>query len=153
MTNTRITDPEILEKRYAVILREFSIRKGSGGGGLHPGGDGVVRDIEFRIDLSVGILSDRRVHRPYGMAGGSPGESGQNLWITHDADGPRTVSIGGKNTVFARKGDRVIIKTPSGGGWGSPSNDVKSELLAEALQHQYRATGSVAAMHAIQQSN
>ncbi|KAL2115628.1 hypothetical protein VTJ04DRAFT_9883 [Mycothermus thermophilus] len=81
MTNTRITDAEIFERRYPVILREFSIRRGSGGKGQHRGGDGVVRDIEFRIPLQVSILSERRVYRPYGMHGGEPGQCGLNLWV------------------------------------------------------------------------
>jgi 5-oxoprolinase (ATP-hydrolysing) len=62
MTNTRITDAEVFERRYPVVLREFALRAGSGGGGQHPGGDGVVRDIEFRIPLQVSILSERRVY-------------------------------------------------------------------------------------------
>ena len=66
MTNTRITDPEILERRYPVILREFGLRKGSGGDGLHPGGDGVIRELEFLEPVDVNILSERRVIRPYG---------------------------------------------------------------------------------------
>src|SRR5436190_21548836 len=70
----------VLERRYPVILREFSLRRGTGGLGQHPGGDGVVRDIEFRIPVLVSILSERRVHRPYGLEGGEDGQSGLNLW-------------------------------------------------------------------------
>jgi 5-oxoprolinase (ATP-hydrolysing) len=80
MTNTRITDAEstsfewclmiVLERRYPVILRRFSLRPGSGGRGKYPGGDGIVRDIEFRIPCQVSILSERRVHHPYGLHGG-----------------------------------------------------------------------------------
>jgi len=86
MTNTRITDGEsrfllrtlltiVFERRYPVILREFSLRPGSGGKGKYPGGDGVVRDIEFRIPCQVSILSERRVYRPYGLHGGDDAES------------------------------------------------------------------------------
>lgn len=115
MTNTRSTDPEVFEKRYPVILREFSIRTGSGGSGKHRGGDGVVRDIEFRHPVQVSILSERRVLAPYGLNGGDPGMTGRNLWIS---DGKET-DLGGKNTVQMKPGDRVIIQTPGGGGAGS----------------------------------
>ncbi|TDZ15526.1 Uncharacterized protein Cob_v011655 [Colletotrichum orbiculare MAFF 240422] len=73
VTNTRITDPEVLEKRYPVLLREFSIRRGSGGQGRRRGGDGCIRDIEFRRPIQVSILSERRGIAPYGMAGGGEG--------------------------------------------------------------------------------
>jgi 5-oxoprolinase (ATP-hydrolysing) len=120
MTNTKITDPEILEKRYPCILRQFSLREGSGGQGVRPGGDGVVRDIEFLEPVQCSILSERRVHRPYGMDGGSQGQSGLNLWITKDemTGQTRTVNLGGKNTVKVKSNDRVVIMTPGGGGWG-----------------------------------
>ncbi|KAL5363113.1 Hydantoinase B/oxoprolinase-domain-containing protein [Aspergillus floccosus] len=121
MTNTRITDPEILEKRYPTLLRQFTLRPGSGGKGLHPGGDGVVRDIEFLAPMEVSILSERRVHRPYGLEGGEDAQSGLNLWVTRDqeTDEERTVNIGGKNTVSVKTHDRVVIMTAGGGGWGA----------------------------------
>ncbi|KAI4188029.1 MAG: hypothetical protein LQ348_003986, partial [Seirophora lacunosa] len=81
MTNTRITDAEVFERRYPVILREFGLRSGSGGKGQHCGGEGVIRDIEFRIPVQVSILSERRVYRPYGMAGGEDAECGVNYWM------------------------------------------------------------------------
>jgi 5-oxoprolinase (ATP-hydrolysing) len=81
MTNTRITDAEVFERRYPVLLREFSLRRGSGGMGRHKGGDGVVRDIEFRRDVTVSILSERRVYRPYGLDGGGDGQCGLNIWV------------------------------------------------------------------------
>ena len=105
MTNTRITDPEIMERRYPVILRQFSLRPGSGGAGQHRGGDGVVRDIEFRRPVECSILSERRVYQPYGMHGGEPASLGLNLWISKDEQGEeRTVSMGGKNTVPMKTG-------------------------------------------------
>ena len=86
MTNTRLTDPEVLERRYPVRLREFSIRRGSGGRGKHRGGDGIVRRIEFLRPLTVSILSQRRgPYPPYGMHGGQPGALGRN--VLHRADG------------------------------------------------------------------
>lgn len=117
MTNTRSTDPEILEKRYPCILHEFSLRQGSGGAGEHKGGDGVIRDIEFSVPIQVSILSERRTMAPYGMHGGENGAKGQNLWVRNDG---RIVSIGGKNTVSMNMGDHVVIMTPGGGGYGKP---------------------------------
>jgi 5-oxoprolinase (ATP-hydrolysing) len=121
MTNTRITDPEILEKRYPCILRRFELRSGSGGDGLHPGGEGVVREIEFRVPVQCSILSERRAYRPWGLEGGSDGETGLNLWVRRDGETgeERTISLGGKNSAKMGSGDRVVICTPGGGGWGA----------------------------------
>ncbi|KAJ5150981.1 uncharacterized protein N7482_010233 [Penicillium canariense] len=123
MTNTRITDAEVFERRYPVLLREFSLRANSGGAGQHRGGDGVVRDIEFRTPVQVSILSERRVYHPYGLQGGEDGQCGQNLWVrrVQNADGgweDRYISLGGKNSVQMQPGERIIISTPGGGGWG-----------------------------------
>ena len=120
MTNTRITDPEILEKRYPTLLRQFTLRENSGGKVAHPGGDGVVRDIEFLAPMQCSILSERRVHRPYGLEGGKDAETGLNLWVSRDAGTgeERQVNIGGKNTVSVKTHDRVVIMTAGGGGWG-----------------------------------
>ncbi len=116
MTNTRITDPEILERRYPVLLREFSVRRGSGGGGRFKGGDGLIREIQFLEPLNVAILSERRVFSPYGLEGGEPGERGLNLFIR--ADG-RVLNIGAKNEIRAEPGDRLRVLTPGGGGFGN----------------------------------
>ncbi|GAA5963916.1 hypothetical protein JCM3765_006052 [Sporobolomyces pararoseus] len=131
-TNTRITDVEIMERRYPVVIREFSIREGSGGKGEFNGGNGVVRDLEFTIpDVTVSILSERRVRAPYGMAGGEEGGRGKNTWVkqrrAEDGDvkegaGPRYINLGPRNTVKFGKGDRFILHTPGGGGYGSKSN-------------------------------
>jgi 5-oxoprolinase (ATP-hydrolysing) len=142
MTNTRITDSEVFERRYPVLLREFSLREGSGGQGQHRGGDGVVRDIEFRIPVQVSILSERRVYHPYGLEGGEDAQCGQNIWVrgvpklegsdadveseklasSSSSDGEdkkvRYINLGGKNTASMQAGDRIIINTPGGGGWG-----------------------------------
>ncbi|KAL2871025.1 5-oxoprolinase [Aspergillus lucknowensis] len=122
MTNTRITDPEILEKRYPTLLRQFTLRSGSGGQGQHPGGEGVTREIEFLTPMECSILSERRVHRPYGLEGGEAAEPGMNLWITKDPQTgeDHTVNIGGKNTISVNTHDRIVIMTAGGGGWGSP---------------------------------
>lgn len=135
MTNTRITDVEVFEKRYPVIVREFSFRRGSGGKGKFRGGDGVIRDVEFREDVTASILSERRVIAPHGMHGGEDGQRGINLWIKKLENGEdRIISIGGKASVSIKSGERIIIQTPGGGGWGhidesnetiKPSTNVK----------------------------
>ncbi|KKA31010.1 hypothetical protein TD95_005127 [Thielaviopsis punctulata] len=116
MTNTRITDPEVFEKRYPCILRQFGIRHGSGGSGLHRGGDGIVRDIEFTVPVQVSIISERRTRAPSGMAGGGDGKMGVNYWVQREMG--QTVNLGGKATAKFGAGDRIIIETPGGGGWG-----------------------------------
>lgn len=117
MTNTRITDPEILERRYPVILRRFGLRSGSGGEGRFRGGEGVIRELEFRKSLDVSILSERRAFQPYGLEGGSNGARGLN--ILHRASSGRVVSLGGKSSVRVVSGDVLEIHTPGGGGYGS----------------------------------
>ncbi|KAL3620953.1 5-oxoprolinase [Castilleja foliolosa] len=116
MTNTRMTDPEIFEQRYPVVLRRFGLREGSGGVGVRRGGDGIVREIEFRRPVVVSILSERRVHAPRGMKGGKNGARGANYLVTKDG---RKVYLGGKNTVEVQAGETLQILTPGGGGWGS----------------------------------
>lgn len=119
MTNTRTTDVEIIEKRYPVLLREFSIRKDSGGLGTFNGGCGVIRDWECRYPLTFGIITERRVHQPFGMHGGEAGKSGANYWVQQLEDGDeRWVSIGSRGQINMRTGDRCVIHTPGGGGWG-----------------------------------
>lgn len=116
MTNTRMTDPEIFEQRYPVILHKFGLRKGSGGDGVHRGGDGLVREIEFRRPVVVSILSERRVHSPRGLKGGKCGARGANHLITKERG---KVYLGGKNTIEVHPGEILQILTPGGGGWGS----------------------------------
>lgn len=116
MTNTRMTDPEIFEQRYPVILHKFGIRENSGGSGQHKGGDGIIREIEFKRPVIVSILSERRVHAPRGLMGGADGARGANFLITKDK---RKVYVGGKNTIEVQAGEILQILTPGGGGWGS----------------------------------
>jgi 5-oxoprolinase (ATP-hydrolysing) len=116
MTNTRITDPEVIEHRYPVRLRRFAIRRGSGGSGRWSGGDGLVREIEFLAPLELSILSQHRVYRPYGLAGGGEGEAGRQAIV--GADGSRT-EIEGVDGCEVAAGDRLILETPGGGGCGS----------------------------------
>ncbi|KAK7431104.1 hypothetical protein QQZ08_002385 [Neonectria magnoliae] len=120
MTNTRITDPEVFEKRYPCLLHRFGIREGSGGRGKRTGGDGIVRDIEFREEgIKVSLLTERRSRAPHGGNGGEDGSMGKNVLMKRDDEGAvRIISLGGKATVEVAKGDRVVIETPGGGGWG-----------------------------------
>jgi len=126
MTNTRLTDPEVLEQRYPVRLHEFSIRRGSGGEGRHRGGDGIIRRIEFLRDLDVSILSQRRgPYPPYGLAGGQPGALGRNT--LRRADG--TVDeLPGQVQFVAAAGDVLTIETPGGGGVGNMGQASKGLL-------------------------
>ncbi|KAL5614169.1 hypothetical protein BROUX41_000007 [Berkeleyomyces rouxiae] len=121
MTNTRITDPEVFEKRYPCILREFGIRKGSGGKGLHTGGDGIIRDIEFTVPVQLSIISERRTRAPNGFHGGQDGQMGVNYWLQKESG--RKVNLGGKATAKFANGDRVVIMSPGGGGWGQPKKE------------------------------
>lgn len=118
MTNTRLTDPEILESRYPVLVEEFSIRRGSGGKGKWPSGDGVRRVIRFLQTMNLAILSGFRAVRPPGLAGGEPGEKGRNLVRRLSGE---IENIGGCAETMLGVGDAIIIETPTGGGYG-PSN-------------------------------
>ncbi len=123
MTNTRITDPEILERRYPVLLRAFSIREGSGGGGRYRGGDGLIREIEFLAPLEVAILSERRLFAPQGLQGGGSGMPGLNLWLKRQGG---FTDLGSRNAFRVQAGDRIRISTPGGGGWGRADTNLKS---------------------------
>jgi 5-oxoprolinase (ATP-hydrolysing) len=118
MTNTRITDPEIIEYRYPVRVIRFEIRRGSGGSGRRHGGAGAVREIEFLERMSVSVLGQHRKEGPYGLEGGLPGRPAR-LWIER-ADG-RVVELGSIDGCEAGPGDRLVLKTPGGGGFGTES--------------------------------
>ncbi|WP_035985020.1 hydantoinase B/oxoprolinase family protein [Leptolyngbya sp. KIOST-1] len=115
MTNSRLTDPEVLEWRFPVLLREFAIRQGSGGAGEFAGGNGIVRTIEFREPMTAAILSNHRQVPLFGLAGGEPGQVGENRVIR--ADG-RVAVLPGQATVAVEPGDCIQIATPGGGGYG-----------------------------------
>ena len=115
MTNSRLTDPEVLESRYPVVLERFTIRQGSGGQGQWRGGDGVIRELSFREPMTVAILSNRRRVAPFGLAGGGPGALGRTEIVR--ADGAVQV-LGSAEAVEVAVGDRVIVSTPGGGGYG-----------------------------------
>ncbi|MDP2123578.1 MAG: hydantoinase B/oxoprolinase family protein [Parvibaculum sp.] len=115
MTNSRLTDPEVLEWRFPVLLEEFSIRRGSGGKGKHKGGDGAVRIIRFREKMSLSILSTRRVIAPFGLMGGEDAQKGEN--DIRRING-KTERLDGSAQAELDAGDIVIVKTPGGGGFG-----------------------------------
>lgn len=141
MTNTRITDVEILERRYPVIVRQFSVRKGSGGAGSYNGGDGVIRELEFTKPLVVSILSERRAFQPYGLEGGDPGGRGLNL-LTYQQDS-RVINLGGKNTVRVTPGDRLAIHTPGGGGYGDKAQANNSANAGKGNANLRMTSGSL----------
>ena len=116
MTNTRLTDPEVLEWRFPVLLRSFAIRRGSGGTGRYRGGDGVVRRIEFRETMTAAILSNHRRVAPFGLAGGRPGRPGHNYLIRA---GGSVEGLSGTDHRTVNPGDVFVIETPGGGGYGT----------------------------------
>ncbi|MGH7475215.1 MAG: hydantoinase B/oxoprolinase family protein [Longimicrobiales bacterium] len=117
MTNSRNTPIEALEHAYPVRIRRYEIRRGSGGAGRHRGGDGVRRDVELLADAGVSLLTERRAHGPAGLAGGHDGAPGENVLLR----GGAASALPAKATLWLRAGDTISIRTPGGGGWGSPS--------------------------------
>jgi 5-oxoprolinase (ATP-hydrolysing) len=120
MTNSRITDPEVLEWRFPVLLEEFSIRAGSGGSGLYRGGDGVIRSIRFLQPMTACILSSHRIIPPFGLDGGRSGKPGANTVIRNDG---RIESLPGCAETFMAAGDVFRIETPGGGGFGRTDDE------------------------------
>jgi N-methylhydantoinase B len=117
MTNSLNTPAEALEYAYPVRLRRYSFRSGSGGRGLHAGGDGIVREIEVLTDAQVTLLADRRSRGPYGLVGGSDGSPGRTVIVHQDGT---EEDIPGKTSVRLHSGERVRVESPGGGGWGKP---------------------------------
>jgi 5-oxoprolinase (ATP-hydrolysing) len=115
MTNTRITDVELLERRFPVRVTEMNLRRGSGGRGEFAGGDGIRRGLEFLQPVEVSILSERRNRAPFGLMGGEPGACGKNSLNGRP--------LPGKAQLIARAGDTLLIETPGGGGFGRRTRD------------------------------
>ncbi|PYX33348.1 MAG: 5-oxoprolinase [Acidobacteria bacterium] len=115
MTNSLNTPAEALEYAYPVRLRQYSFRPGSGGRGLHTGGDGIVREIEVLTDAQVTLLADRRARGPYGLSGGADGAFGRTVVVRRDGS---EEELAGKTSVQLRSGERVRVESPGGGGWG-----------------------------------
>jgi N-methylhydantoinase B/oxoprolinase/acetone carboxylase alpha subunit len=114
MTNTRNTPVEALEHYLPVRVRRYSLRRDSGGKGRFRGGDGIVREYEFLAPAQVNILSERRRFPPYGLAGGKPGKTGKNILVRNGVE----KDLGGKVSFRVKAGDKVIVETPGGGGYG-----------------------------------
>ena len=115
MTNTRITDPEVLEHRYPVTLLAFSRRSGSGGAGQWRGGDGAIRVYRFERSLALSVVTQQRARGPYGLRGGAAGAPGRQRVVRRDGT---TIELGSVDGVEVHAGDRLILETPGGGGWG-----------------------------------
>ncbi len=128
MTNTRITDPEVLEQRYPVRLERFGIREGSGGDGLFRGGNGVVREIRFLEPMSLSILSQHRREGPYGLEGGGAGSPGRQLLLLASGAVEELAAIDGRDVCA---GDRLLLETPGGGGYGKPGESPGRVTTAE----------------------
>ncbi len=116
MTNSLNTPLEALENYLPIRIRRYGLRKGSGGKGLHGGGEGIIREYEFRVSAALTIMSERRRFAPYGACGGGPGAKGKNTLISRG----RTKTLGSKVNVKLRPGDVLRIETPGGGGYGRP---------------------------------
>jgi 5-oxoprolinase (ATP-hydrolysing) len=129
MTNTRLTDPEVLEARYPVRLRQFRIRQQSGGAGRRRGGEGVLREIEFLRPLTLSLLTQRRgQYPPYGLSGGASGACGQNALHRRDGTAEHLTALA---QVEVQPGDVLVIQTPGGGGHGSSSAQDLSSCVVE----------------------
>ncbi len=115
MTNSRLTDPEVLENRHPVLVREFRYRRGSGGHGRHRGGDGLVRAIEFRAPMTVAVLSNHRRIAPFGLAGGGAGAAGINRLRRASGE---SILLPACAAAQVEPGDEIVIETPGGGGFG-----------------------------------
>ncbi|AXK35242.1 5-oxoprolinase [Streptomyces armeniacus] len=119
MTNSRLTDPEVLEHRYPVRVEDFRVRAGSGGAGRWPGGRGVERRLRFLAPMTVALLSGHRRVPPYGMAGGGPGALGANALERTDGS---VTPLEGRDAAEAEAGDVLVVRTPGGGGYGTPAD-------------------------------
>jgi len=117
MTNTRNTPVEALERAFPLRVRRLRLRHGSGGAGRFAGGDGIERDLEMLEDVTVSLITERRVSRPWGIDGGAPGAVGEN-WLLPGGDESRAERLSDKCTVHLRAGDMLRMLTPGGGGWG-----------------------------------
>jgi N-methylhydantoinase B len=122
MTNTLNTPIEALEHAYPLRMRRYALRDGSGGAGQHPGGNGIVRELELLDAAQITIISDRRNQGPYGLAGGAPGRPGRNALLREG----QLLELPGKCSLAGRSGDVLIIETPGGGGWGPHNTAVEA---------------------------
>ncbi len=114
MTNSLNTPVEAIEINFPVIIEKYCIREGSGGRGKYSGGDASTREYKFLEDVELSILSERRKNGPYGLKGGEEGKKGRNTLVRKD----KIIELSGKENIKIRKNDKIIIKTPGGGGYG-----------------------------------
>jgi N-methylhydantoinase B/oxoprolinase/acetone carboxylase alpha subunit len=119
MTNTQNTPAEALERSYGMRVRRYRLRAGSGGAGAFAGGEGVERELQMLEDCTVSLITERRVSRPWGLAGGEPGATGEN-WLLPGGDPSKAERLPDKCTIRLWAGDVVRVRTPGGGGWGAP---------------------------------
>jgi 5-oxoprolinase (ATP-hydrolysing) len=129
MTNSRLTDPEVLEWRFPVLVEAFAIRPDSGGAGRHRGGHGIRRALRFREPMTASILSSHRTVAPFGLAGGKPGATGRNRVQRADGTGE---DLGSQASVQVQPGDVLIIETPGGGGYGAMVADRSQGTIASS---------------------
>ncbi len=115
MTNTKNTPIESLERHYPFRVLRYSIRRGSGGAGAYRGGDGIERELVFDEPATLSLMGERRRHGPWGLSGGEPGATGED-WLIRNGERMR---LPGKTTVEVEPGDRLVVRTPGGGGWGA----------------------------------
>ena len=120
MTNTRMTDPEVLEQRFPVMVEEFCIRNNSGGDGKYTGGDGAIRKMRFLDPMTITLLTSHRKFVPYGLNGGKSGKKGRNYAILKDG---KHVMLQGNDEIELSAGDAIVIETPGGGGFGTESKE------------------------------
>jgi len=119
MTNTRNTPVEAFERSFPIRVVRYRLRRGSGGAGLAPGGEGIERDLLMLEDVTVSLITERRVSRPWGLAGGEAGAPGEN-WLLPGGDQAEATRLSDKCTIRLRAGDVLRMLTPGGGGWGAP---------------------------------
>jgi N-methylhydantoinase B/oxoprolinase/acetone carboxylase alpha subunit len=122
MTNTRNTPTEAFERAFPVRVLRYALRRGSGGAGAAPGGEGIERDLEVLEPVTLSLITERRMSPPWGLAGGEPGAVGEN-WLLPAGDEACAERLPDKCTVHLRAGDVVRMLTPGGGGWGPPAPD------------------------------
>ena len=149
MTNTRITDPEVLERRYPVVLKHFSLRLKSGGRGLHRGGDGICREMLFRKTLTLSVLTERRVFAPYGLCGGSPASKGFNLLLRSNGV---LLNLGSKCSIPVHVGDLFRLLTPGGGGYGNEDGLIEENDANGSIATKIVERGSVFEFRSLQES-
>ena len=118
MTNTKNTPIEALERAFPMRVLRQRLRRGSGGAGSAPGGEGIERDLQVLVDATVSLITERRISQPWGLAGGEPGAVGEN-WFLPGGDESRAERLPDKCTIQLKPGDGLRMLTPGGGGWGA----------------------------------